>query len=233
MILCMSLKKRRDFYIGTFMKLIKLRIECCLRYMRVMMIEFCYLLPANVILCFLSSEERYNFFQQFHHMLEKNLPNEDKQLFYDYLKSCREKLQNEKNNYRIFNRPVRNLIWISIFGVIASATVLTIYFMGIYVATWFFWFGILGVVLTVLVGIRLGYFLFTNYNKVKTINRAINRAIEVFDLDKIKDLEKPEAKKISMLEMGTDKTILSNKTEEIDTETDKRNDNPYLSKNTK
>lgn len=101
---------------------------------------------------------------------------------------CREKLQNEKNKYRLFHLNEKRLIGIFIFGIIASATVLTTYFMGIYAATWFFWFGIVCVVLTVAVGILLGYCLRKNYNEIK----AINRAIEVYDFDKIKNFKVPE-----------------------------------------
>ena len=161
---------------------------------------------SKAILVLLSNPECYNFFPQWHKMLEKNLPQEDKQLFYDYLDSCKNKLQIERNRYNYFYEREWVLTGIFIFGIIASATVLTIYFMEIYAAIWFFWFGMLGIVLTVAVGIRLGYFLLKNYNEIKSIDCAI----DVYDLDKIRNFEKPEPKKISTFEANKNKIILNN-----------------------
>ena len=226
-IVCMALKKRRDFYVGTFMKLIKLRIEYCLRHMRMMMIKFRYLLPEDVILCFLSSEDRYNFFQQFHLMLEKNLPDEDKQLFYDYLKSCREKLQNEKYKYLLFGTREKQLTAIVIFGIIASAVVLILSLFNIVNLMWLFY---IGIVLTVAVGIRLFLCIKANCNYLQELENdlqkegktiqdkiaEIDRAIDVYDLDKIKHFKEPELKKISTIE--TDKNRIINNDEINSTE---------------
>ena len=161
---------------------------------------------SEIILTLLSNQDRYNFFLQFHNMLEKNLPDEDKQLFYDYLKSCREKLQNRKNRYIWFGGREIRLTAIVIFEIIASTAVLTINLLEIYAAIWFFWFGMLGIILTVAVGIRLGYFLLKNYNEFKSIDRAI----EVYDLDKIKSFKEPEPEKISTFEANKNKIILNN-----------------------
>ena len=174
---------------------------------------------SKIILALIGNQDQYNFFKQFHKMLNENLTQEDKQLFYDYLNSCREKLQDERNNYRIFNKKVRNLTAIFIFGIIASATVLTINLLEIYAALWFFWFGIVGAILTVAVGIRLFFCLKENWNDLKklesnlqkgntTIQQKItdiNRAIEVFDLEKIRHFEEPEPEKISMFDLDEKK----------------------------
>ena len=187
-----------------------------------------YVSTPEILLVLLSNKDRYNFFLQFHKILEENLSQEDKPLFYDYLTSCREKLQDKKSNYKIFNKPVRNLTGILIFGIIASATVLTINLLEIYAAIWFFWFGIVGVVLTIAVGIRLFLCIKENWNDLKklksdlkgenkTIEQKINeidRAIEVYDLNKIKNLKKQELEIISMLSVNKN----NKKTEEINTD---------------
>ena len=163
-------------------------------------------------------------------MLEENLPNEDKQLFLDYLDSCREKLQNKKdysnwfieNNFSWFTRREKQLTGVVIFGIIASAVVLTISLLEIYVATWFFWFGIVGVVLTVAVGIRLFFCLKENWNDLrklesdllknekKTIKQKINkidRAIDVYNLDKIRHFKELEPKKIVVFDLNENEII--------------------------
>lgn len=153
--------------------------------------------------------------------LEENLPNEDKQLFRDYLNSCREKLQNEKYKYLLFGTREKQLTGVVIFGIIASAVVLTISLLEIYAATWFFWFGIVGIVLTVAVGIRLFLCIKANCNYLqelendlqkegKTIEQKIaeiDRAIEVYDLDKIRDFKDPELEKIPTIEIYKNKII--------------------------
>ena len=87
-----------------------------------------------------------------------------------------------------------------------------------------FWFGIVGVVLTVAVGIRLFFCLKENWNDLeelasdlqkegKTIRNKIDeidRAIDVYDLDKIKHFKEPELKKISTFEANKNKIILNN-----------------------
>ena len=182
---------------------------------------------SEIILVLLKKPGRYCFFLQWHKMLYENLPPEGQQGFYHYLKSCRGKLQNEKDNYKIFNRQVRNLTGIFIFGIIASTTVLTINLLEIYAATWFFWFGIVGVVLTVAVGIRLFFCLKENWNYLqkltndlqqegKTVQNKINeidRAIDVYDLDKIRNFKEPKTEKISTISMNE-----NNKIEEINTD---------------
>ncbi len=177
----------------------------------------------------LSNQDRYNFFLQFHHMLEKNLPDEDKQLFYNYLNSCQKKLQNGKgyyswyieNNFSWFTRREKQLTAIFIFGIIASATVLTICSLEIYAATWFFWFGIVGIILAVAVGVYLGLCIRENYNEIKPINRAI----EVFDLDKIRNFQEPELEQISTFDVNKNKIILNDN--EINT-TKQNNNNLQL-----
>ena len=212
---CLScVKLFNDFTSGsvrTFLKkcissLIKLNSKSFLEYTYQTMLFLSYVFDSNILLHLLSNPDRYNFFQQFHLMLEKNLPDEDKQLFYDYLKSCREKLQNRKNRYIWFGGREIRLTAIVIFEIIASTAVLTINLLEIYAAIWFFWFGMLGIILTVAVGIRLGYFLLKNYNEFKSIDRAI----EVYDLDKIKSFKEPEPEKISTFEANKNKIILNN-----------------------
>ena len=152
-------------------------------------------------------------------MLEKNLPDEDKQLFYDYLKSCREKLQNQKDNYRIFNKQVRNLTYILIVGIIASAVVLILSLFNIVNLMWLFY---IGIVLTVAVGIRLFFCLKENWNDLrklesdllknekKTIKQKINkidRAIDVYNLDKIRHFKELEPKKIVVFDLNENEII--------------------------
>ena len=208
--------QKRYLVIHNFGAMIKLNIIACLKYIRELMLLNIYVSTPKILLALLSNPDRYNFFLQFHHMLEENLSQEDKQLFYDYLTSCREKLQDEKDNYRIFNRQIRNLTVIVILGIIASATVLTINLLEIYAALWFFWFGIVGVILTVAVGINLFLCLKENWNDLKKLESdllknesgktvaqkidEIDRAIDVYDLDKIRNPKDPETKKILMLE---------------------------------
>ena len=125
-------KSKRDFMRNpSLISLLKVNDTNYLKMIRNIMIMHIYISTPKILLALLSNPDRYSFFLQFHKMLEENLPDEDKQLFYDYLTSCREKLQDERNNYRIFNKQVRNLTWIFIFGVIASAVVLTIYFLEV------------------------------------------------------------------------------------------------------
>ena len=134
-------------------------------------------------------------------MLAENLLSEDKQLFHDYLNSCKNKLQSERNRYHYFYRREWTLTGIIVFGIIASAAVLTVNLLEIYAATCFFWFGIIGVILTVAVGVYLGLCIKENYNEIKPINRAI----EVFNLDKIKEFEKPKPKKILTIDLDNEK----------------------------
>ena len=176
---------------------------------------------SEIILTLLSNQDRYNFFLQFHNMLEKNLPDEDKQLFYDYLKSCREKLQNQKDNYRIFNKQVRNLTYILIVGIIALAVVLILSLFNIVNLMWLFY---IGIVLTVAVGIRLFFCLRKNLNNLrkleidlqkegKTIQdkiAEIDCAIDVYDLNKIRDFKDPELEKIPTIEIYKNKIINNN-----------------------
>ena len=176
---------------------------------------------SKLIIVLFKNPERYNFFKQFHRMLKENLPEEDKQLFRDYLDSCREKLQDEKDNYSCFCRREKHLTAIVIFGIIASAVVLTISLLEIYAATWFFWFGIVGVVLTVAVGIRLFFCLKENWNDLRKLTSdlqkegktiqdkiaEIDRAIEVYDLDKIRDFKDPELEKIPTIEIYKNEII--------------------------
>ncbi len=202
---------------------VSIKLQClnCLIYIRRMMVLYTSFPDPNLLLTLLSTPDRYNFFLQFHQMLENNLPDADKQLFYDYLDSCREKLQNEKYKYLLFGTREKQLTGVVIFGIIASAVVLTIYFLEMYAATWFFWFGIVGVVLTVAVGIRLFFCLKENWNDLrkltsdlqkegKTIQNKIaeiDRAIEVYDLDKIRDFKDPELEKIPTIEIYKNKII--------------------------
>ncbi len=161
---------------------------------------------SKLIIVLFKNPERYNFFKQFHHMLEENLSQKDKQLFYAYLNSCKNKLQIERSEYNYFYEREWILTAIVIFGIIASAAVLTIYLLEIYAATWFFWFGMVGVVLTILVGIRWFFCLKENYNEFKSIDRAI----DVYDLNKIRDFKEPEPEKISTFEANKNKIILNN-----------------------
>ena len=124
----------------------------------------------------------------------------------------------------MFTRREKHLIGIFIFGIIASAAVLTINLLEIYAATWFFWFGIVGVVLTVAAGIRLFLCIKENWNDLKklksdlqkedkTIQQKINeidRAIEVYDLNKIKNFTDSKMEKISTLNFEEKETILNN-----------------------
>ena len=176
---------------------VSIKLQClnCLIYIRRMMVLYTSFPDPNLLLTLLSNQERYNFFLQFHKMLDESLLQEDKQLFCDYLNSCKNKLQIERNRYNYFYEREWVLTAILVFGIIASAIVLTIYFMGIYAATWFFWFGIVGVALTILVGVYLGLCIRENYNEIKPINRAL----KVYDLDKIRNFKESEPKKISML----------------------------------
>ena len=127
-------------------QLIVLNDNICLGYIRRYITIFNTVSNVQVFLLLFSNAERFNFFLQWHKMLEKNLPSEDKQLFRDYLDSCREKLQNKKdyynwfieNNFSWFTRIEKQLTAIVIFGIITSAVVLTIYFLEMYAATWFF-----------------------------------------------------------------------------------------------
>ena len=158
----------------------------------------------DIILTTMTDQTRYIFFKQFYKMLEENLPaGEDKNLFHNYLELCLKKLQDKKDNYKVFDECEINLTGIFIFGIIASATVLTINLLEIYAAMWFFWFGIVGVALTILAGICLFSCLKENYNKIKLIDRAI----KVYDLDNIKKIKKLESKEVSdEKEMNTNKT---------------------------
>lgn len=106
-----------------------------LRDIRRFMILSIYCHTPEILLSLLSNEDRYDFFKKFHEILETNLEGDDKNLFYDYLNSCREIiLKSKDNNNDLCDK---------------------------------------------------------------------NRAIEVFDLNKIRKLEDPELKKISTL--GVDK----------------------------
>ena len=199
-------KSKRDFMRNqSLISLLKVNDTNYLKMIRNIMIMHIYISTPKILLALLSNPDRYNFFLQWHKMLEKNLPDEDKQLFRDYLDSCKDKLQSERNKYSYFYQREWVLTGIFIFGIIASAVVLTIYFLEMYAATWFFWFGIVGVVLTVAVGIRLGYFLLKNYNRFKSIDRAI----DVYDLNKIRDFKEPEPEKISTIETKKNKIISS------------------------
>ena len=160
----------------------------------------------DIILTTMTDQTRYIFFKQFYKMLEDNLQGEDKNLFHNYLELCLKKLQDKKDNYKVFDECEINLTGIFIFGIIASAAVLTINLLEIYAATCFFYFGIVGVALTVAVGILLFSCLKENYNEIKLIDRAI----EVYDLKKIKNFKESETKKILTLDVDKDKTILSN-----------------------
>ena len=213
--------------VRTFLKkcissLIKLNSKSFLEYTYQTMLFLSYVFDSNILLHLLSNPDRYNFFQQFHHMLEKNLPNEDKQLFYDYLKSCREKLQNEKYKYLLFGTREKQLTGVVIFEIIASAVVLILSLFNIVNLMWLFY---IGIVLTVAVGIRLSYFLLKNYNRFKSIDRAI----DVYDLDKIRDFKEPELKKNLTLDLNKEKntTILSNNKVNIN----KQNDSPKSGEN--
>ena len=194
---------------------------------RILVNGFINFTDSKIILALIKQRNRYNFFLQWHTMLEDNLPEGDQKFFYDYLKSCQEKLQNVKNKYKIFGRQIRNLTVIFIFGIVASAAVLTMYFLEIYASTWFFWFGIVGVVLTVAVGIRLGYCLWKNYNEIKFINQAIE---EVYNLDKIRNFEEPEPKKI-VTGRANENIINQNKKYEICTEEPNLQNNNSLNNN--
>ena len=154
-------------------------------------------LTHQLILSLFSNPDRYNFFLQWHKMLKENLPSEDKQLFYDYLDSCKNKLQRERKKYSYFYEREWVLTGIFIFGIIVLAVVLIIDL------PWLFW---IGVVLTVAVGICLSCCLLKNYNEIK----AINRAIKVYDddLDKTKSLKELKPEKISTLGFDEKKTIL-------------------------
>ena len=220
--------QKRYLVIHNFGAMIKLNIIACLKYICELMLLNIYVSTPKILLALLSNPDRYNFFLQFHHMLEENLSQEDKQLFYDYLTSCRVKLLNEKDNYKIFDRQVRNLTVIVILGIIASATVLIINLLEIYAALWFFWFGIVGVILTFAVGINLFLCLKENWNDLKKLESdllqnengktvaqkidEIDRAIDVYDLEKIRNFKEPELKKIVMLDLNKKekKRILNN-----------------------
>ena len=211
----------RAFLINSFAILIRLQCQSCLLYIERMMVLYTFFPDFNLLLTLLSTPDRYNFFLQFHQMLENNLPDADKQLFYDYLDSCREKLQNEKYKYLLFGTREKQLTGVVIFGIIASAVVLTISLLEIYVATWFFWFGIVGIVLTVAVGIRLFLCIKANCNYLQELENdlqkegktiqdkiaEIDRAIDVYDLNKIRDFKEPELKKISTIETDRNKII--------------------------
>ena len=135
-------------------------------------------------------------------MLEYGLTGDNQQFFHNYLKVTREKLQYERNNYRIFNKKVRNLTAIIIFGIIASATVLTINLLEIYAATWFFWFGIVGVVIAVAIGILLFFCLKENYNEIKLIDHAV----EVYDLNEERNFSDPKTKEVlNKIEINTNR----------------------------
>ncbi len=197
----------RDFITNKrIIPLFKLKNGFYLKLIYQIIILHIYVSNSSILLALLSNPDRYNFFLQWHQMLEENLPSEDKQLFYDYLNSCKNKLQIEKNRYNYFYEREWVLTAILVFGSIASAIVLTIYFMEIYVATWFFWFGIVEVILTVAVGICLFLCLKENYNEIKSIDRAI----DVYDLEKIKSFKEPEPEKISTFEANKNKIILNN-----------------------
>lgn len=132
---------------------------------------------------------------------------------------CREKLQNEKNKYRLFHPNEKRLIGIFIFGIIASATVLTIYFLEIYVATWLFWFGIVGVALTILIGAYLGLCIRKNYSKIKPINRAL----KVYDLNEVKNFKESESEKILVLGLDKKENTTMSNSSEINTNEKKNN----------
>ena len=224
----------RKFLIHSLKPLIKLRVETVLEHIAVRL-NYGFLLTSEVILNLHSNQERRNFYMQWHKILEENLPNEDKQLFRDYLDSCREKLQNEKYKYLLFGTREKQLTGVVIFEIIASAVVLTISLLEIYVATWFFWFGIVGIVLTVAVGIRLFLCIKANCNYLQELENdlqkegktiqdkiaEIDRAIDVYDLNKIRDFKEPELKKISTIE--TDRNEIINNDEINSTE---QNDAP-------
>ena len=222
---CFLAKRNRDFIVNhCFLKLFKVSNGYYLDFIRCVIISHIYVSNSTMLLALLSNPDRYDFFLQFHHILEKNLSQEDKQLFYDYLNSCKNKLQIERNRCNYFHEIEWVLTAILVFGIIASATVLTIYFMGIYAATWLFWFGIVGVALTVFVGFRLFFCLKANWNDLKELKlelkqenktvedkiAKIDHAMEVYDLNKIKNFKAPEMKKISTLDLDGKETILNN-----------------------
>ena len=132
-----------------------------LQYIRCFMILSIYCHTPEILLSLLSNEDRYNFFKKFHKILEINLKDDDKSLFYDYLNSCREIiLKSEDNNNDLCDK---------------------------------------------------------------------NRAIEVFDLDKIRNFEEPGPKKNLTLDLNKEKntTILSNNKVNIN----KQNDSPKSGEN--
>ena len=191
------------------------------------MVLYTFFPDFNLLLTLLSTPDRYNFFLQFHQMLENNLPDADKQLFYDYLDSCREKLQNEKYKYLLFGTREKQLTAIVIFGIIASAVVLILSLFNIVNLMWLFY---IGIVLTVAVGIRLFLCIKANCNYLQELENdlqkegktiqdkiaEIDRAIDVYDLNKIRDFKEPELKKISTIE--TDKNRIINNDEINSTE---------------
>ena len=207
--------QKRYLVIHNFGAMIKLNIIACLKYICELMLLNIYVSTPKILLALLSNPDRYNFFLQFHHMLEENLSQEDKQLFYDYLTSCRVKLLNEKDNYKIFDRQVRNLTVIVILGIIASATVLII---NLFLCLKENWNDLK----------KLESDLLQNENG-KTVAQKIDeidRAIDVYDLEKIRNFKEPELKKIVMLDLNKEekKRILNNS--EINT--NKQNDNLKL-----
>lgn len=117
-----------------------------LQYIRCFMILSIYCHTPEILLLLLSNEARYNFFKKFHKILETNLEGDDKNLFYDYLNSCRKIiLKSKDNNNDLCDK---------------------------------------------------------------------QRAIEVFDLKKVRNLEEPEQTKISTLDLNKNKnTIMSNSSE--------------------
>ena len=112
-----------------------------LRYIRRFMILSIYCHSPEILLLLISNEDRYNFFKKFHKILEINLKDDDKSLFYDYLNSCREIiLKSKDNNNDLCDK---------------------------------------------------------------------NRAIDVYDLNKIRDFKEPEPEKISTIETKKNKIISS------------------------
>ena len=215
-------KSKRDFMRNqSLISLLKVNDTNYLKMIRNIMIMHIYISTPKILLALLSNPDRYNFFLQWHKMLEKNLPDEDKQLFRDYLDSCKDKLQSERNKYSYFYQREWVLTGIFIFGIIASAVVLILSLFNIVNLMWLFY---IGIVLTVAVGIRLFFCLRKNLNNLrkleidlqkegKTIQdkiAEIDRAIYVYDLNKIRDFKDPELEKIPTIEIYKNKIINNN-----------------------